>query len=143
MTRRSLAVSLIALLCALPLNACGPTREQEDGRLMKACVTVVKNLYDADDLIEVKEKTFTSEKSPEGTNLRTVKIHAYYTHNRGIVEEKDYVCSFEETSGLFGYNPRFYRLDKAGMKYGNFSGTIEGDLQDMIKINEAMVAALH
>jgi hypothetical protein len=143
MTRRALAVSLIALLCSLPLTACGPTREQEDARLMNACVTVVKGLYEADDVIDVKEKTFSSEKSPEGTSLRNVKIHAYYTHNRGAIEEKDYVCAFEETSGLFGYNPHFYRLDKAGVKYGNFSGTIEGDLQDMIKINDAMVAALH
>jgi hypothetical protein len=143
MNRRALIVPLIAILCALPLSSCGPTREQEDAKLLSACTTVLKSLYDPEDTIEVKEKSYESEKSPEDTNLRTVKLHAYYTHDHGVVEEKDYVCSFEETAGIFGYNPRFYHLDKAGTKYGNFSGIIEGDLQDMIKINQAMVAALH
>ena len=135
--------SLLPLLAVLALAACGPTREQEDAKLFTACTAVVKSLYDPADTIEVKEKSFFSEKSPDQTNLRTVKIHAYYTHDRGIIEEKDYVCSFEENPGFIGYAPRFYRMDKAGTKYGNYDGTIEGDLQDMIKINQAMVAALH
>jgi hypothetical protein len=142
MKRRALAL-LITLLPVLALSACGPSREVEDGKLLTACTTVLQSLYDPDDTIEVKQKSFLSEKSPEDSSLSTVKIHAYYTHAHGVVEEKDYVCSFEENPGIFGYAPRFYRLDKAGTKYGNFDGTIEGDLNDMIKINQAMVAALH
>lgn len=133
----------VALLSTLSLAACSVSREQEDAKLLTACTTVAQSLYDPGDTIEVKGKTYVSEKSPDDTNLRTVNIHAYYTHNQGVVEEKDYSCSFEENPGIFGYAPRFYRMDLAGKKYGNFNGTIEGDLNDMIKINSAMVAALH
>jgi hypothetical protein len=130
------------LLAALLLAGCGPSREQTDAKIFSACTTVLKSLYEPGDNIDVKEKTFSSEKLGDGTSLRIVKIRAYFSHDQGIIEEKNYTCTFSETSGLFGYNPAFYSLDRDGMKYGNFNGTIEGDMQDMIKINDAMVAAL-
>jgi hypothetical protein len=134
---------ILALLPVLALSACGPTREEEDAKLLTACATTLKSMYEGDDTIEIKDKSFSSEKSPDATTLRTVKIHAYYTHNKGNIEEKDYVCSFEEDQGFLGYSPRFYRMDMSGTKYGNYDGTIQGDLNDMIRINQAMVAALH
>jgi hypothetical protein len=132
----------VSLLSLLSLAACGPNRADADKKLARACEAGLKAMYGPDDTIEIKDTTFTSEKSPEDTNLRTVKFHAYYTQNHGAIEEKDYSCSFEEISGMFGYHPKFYRMDRSDMKYGSFDGTVGGDLSDMMKINQAMEAIL-
>jgi hypothetical protein len=132
---------LLALaLPALCLAGCGPNRAAMDKTLSRACLAGVKSLYDEGDTFDVKKEEFSSEKSPEDSKLRTVRLHVYYTHNGGAIEEKDYACSFEESAGLFGFgsSTRFYRLDLAGEKYGNFDGTVYGDLNDMLKLSTAM-----
>jgi hypothetical protein len=128
----------IALVSTLALTACGPSRSAEDAKLSKACQAALAAMYDPEDTIEVKETKYVDEKSAEDTKLRTVHFHAYYTHQHGAIEEKDYSCAFEESPGLFGFSPRFYRMDRGDIKYGNFDGTINGGLDDMLKITTAV-----
>ena len=133
---------VMALLALLTATGCGPNREDADRQLQRACTAALKAVYGSNDTLEVKEAAFTAEQSTEDTPLRVVTINAFYTHNGGIVEEKDYMCAFEEQFGIWGYDARFYRLDRDGAKYGNFDGVVHGDLQDMIRINQAVTAML-
>ncbi len=140
MKQRILFLTAITL-SSLLLASC-EDRAAEDTKLATACVAGLQAMYDPEDVIEIKQTSFLSEKSSENTNLRTVKIHAYYTHNHGTTEEKDYLCSFEEGSSLLGFNPRFYHMDRDGMRYGNFDGVVDTNLSDIMKINQAVAPLL-
>lgn len=132
-----------SLLILLLLASCGPNREMADKKITSACITAVKEVYDDSTIvIEVRDAKYIDDKTFDGAKLRTVKITANYTRDRGAIEEKKYTCSFTEISGFFGYVPRFYHMEMDGTRYGNFDGVIEGDLMVMMKINRAMVAAL-
>lgn len=135
--------TILPLLPLLALAACGPNREAADATMLKACQKAVKVVIPEQDSIEVRKSFFTSEKSPDGTSLRTVSMHVYYTLNHGTIEEKDYTCSFEESTGVMGYRAKFYRMDLGnGMRYGNFDGEIEGGLDEMMRITQALEGVL-
>jgi len=130
--------SLGALALVLTLASCGPGRAAADAKLSSACLAAVKMMHGPDDTYDIKDTVFQSEKSTEKTNLRVVRIHALYTQSHGVLQDKDYSCAFEETSGLFGYKAAFYRMEFDDQKLGNFDGHITGDLDQMVKINQAM-----
>lgn len=133
---------LLPCLLALSLAACGPGREAHDKRLAEACVAALKVMYPAEDAIELKSASFSNEKSPDDTKLRTAKIYAHYIRNRGLIEDKTYTCSFEETPAIFGYQARFYRLDRDGLKLGVYDGIMNGDLGDILKVNDVVTKIL-
>lgn len=135
---RFITMAALCVCLMVGLTACGkPDRKTADARLATACEAAVKVLYDSKDTLTIREKLFSDESSQDGLGLRTVKLFAHYVQDGGSIEAREYTCSFEERSGLFGYLPKFYRMSKDGLKYGNFNGTIEGDFGDLIKIQEA------
>jgi hypothetical protein len=128
---------ILALCLLLAATGCGPQREAADARLSKTCLAIVKGLYNnPEDSVEPKDTVFQSMKSHDNTNVRVVNIHAIYIHEHGAMQEKDYACAFEEGAGLFGYKASFFRITFDGKKYGNFDGTMEGDLEVLVKIND-------
>jgi hypothetical protein len=140
---KRLVATTLALSLAVSLAACGkPDRQTADAKLADACVAAVKALYAPEDTLTVKEKTFANDKSQDGTPLRTAKLTAHYVRNGGIIEQKEYSCSFEEKGGMFAYQANFYRMTKDGMNYGNFNGSMEGDYGDLLKIQEATEGVL-
>jgi hypothetical protein len=140
MRRIVLATAAIACL-SMMLTGCGPSRKAADQKLSGACLAAVKAISDSGDTIELQNATFGSEKQGD-IDLRTVVLDAQFSHDRGIISEKTYTCTFEEHSGVFGYKPEFYSMEKDGQKYGNFDGTIQGDLDTMTRINNAVTTAL-
>ena len=63
--------------------------------------------------------------------------------NRGIIQERDFTCKFQEVSALFGYAPEFYSMDVGSRQFGNIDGVIKGDTTEMIRINDAVQGALN
>ncbi|MDD9901402.1 MAG: hypothetical protein OXT65_10515 [Alphaproteobacteria bacterium] len=133
---------MLVLVPVLALTACGPNRQQADQKILNACLAALKTVHGPDDSIDLQEKTFESSKSQTGSKLRTVKIRAYLTKNRGMIEEKNFSCTFDEVSGLFGYSPEFYSMDAGGRLYGNVDGVIKGGVTEMMNITAAVEAEL-
>ena len=127
------------------LSACGgpPDRAAADKKLEAACLAGIKALYSSEDSIEVVNRGFGSEKAHDGANLRKVTLGATYVQGGGAVELRDYACWFEETTGIMGYLPKFYRLEKDGEEYGNYDGTIRGGYAELLKLQQETEAVLN
>lgn len=130
-------ISILSFICAaLFMTSCGPGRVEKDARLQNACLSIVRSLYEQNDTLDVQESFFADATSPDKTRLRVVTLRAHYVHGRGIIEDKTYTCSFEESLIDMSYQPRFYNVDRAGLKVGNFDGTIEGTLEDFASLSQ-------
>lgn len=132
--RRLVFVAFVC--CTMMVSACGPNRAAKDARLQEACLTAIRSLYDQNDVIELQETSFSSATSPENTKLRVVSFRAHYVHNHGIIQQKNYSCSFEEPLFAIFSDARFYNVDRAGLKIGNFDGNVEGSFEDIATLNK-------
>ena len=140
--RHFISLALIIIL-GLGLAGCGkPDRKTADIKLLDACVAAVKILYSPEDTFDIKEKSFSKDKEKNGLELRKVHVMAHYVQNGGYIQMKEYNCWFEEVSGFMGFSQKFHRLEKDGQRFGNFDGTMEGDFQDLLKIQDAMEVIL-
>ncbi len=127
--------------CILMVSACAPAREDADAKLLKACKASVEAVSSSNEKIhKITAQTFVDKKSHDGLDLRVVTIKARVTVGDSAFRQKKYVCYFQERIGVFGigYSVEFYRLDKSGRMYGNVDGTIMGDFNDNMKINQAV-----
>lgn len=140
---RHLITCFCIVALSLTLAACGkPDRKSADTKLASACEAAIRTLYAKEDTLDIKDKQFSDDKSHDGLELRRVYFNAEYVQNGGVIEMKEYTCWFEERTGLFGYLPKFFKMDVAGTRYGNFDGTIEGDYGALIKIQDATETVL-
>lgn len=140
--RNIITLSLIAAL-SLGIAACGkPDRKLADKKLEAACSAAVKALFPTDDTLEFKNKTFSDDKAHDGHELRKVHLVAHYVRDGGLIEQKTFDCWFEESSGMKGSVQKFYRITSDGQNFGNFDGTMSGDLNEFLKAQEAADAVL-
>lgn len=131
---------LFAFLTAavLSVSACGvPDRKSLDEKEANACVGAIRALSNSTDEIIVLGKTFKTEKSFDGFDLRTVSLQTHFIRDKGMIMEKSYTCSYEETFGIFGADIRFYRLEMDGVMYGNIDGEIKGGFEELLRIQSA------
>lgn len=125
---RHFITSFVVLALTLALAACGqPDRKAADQKFLKACTAMIKHFYPPEDMIEVRESSFSDDKDGDGTKLRKVHVAAQYTRNRGFVENRTYDCWFTESRGIGGYHPSFYRIEFDGQRFGKFNGQVEGE----------------
>ena len=134
--RRSLLITAL-LVSSLTLVSCAPSRDDADKKLAKVCLASIKGLSDPDDQFDVQKTTFLSGKSHDGLDTRTVTLNTHFIHAHGVMVEKDYSCTYKEQWSMFGYMPEFYNLEKDGQKIGNVNGSIQGDTDSIMKINNA------
>lgn len=135
--------SFVLIACStLLVAACGPDRVTKDGKLENACLAAIRSLYDQSDVIEVQDVSFSSTTASDDTKLRVVSIKAHYVHSHGVIQEKEYSCAFEEPSFSLGYQPRFFNVDRGGVKIGNFDGDIQGSMEDFANLNKITEDAL-
>jgi hypothetical protein len=140
--RRFLFLTLLVAV-SLGLSSCGaPNRKVLDEQEANACVAALRALYESTDEIVVLGKTFTSEKSFDGMDLRTVSLQTHFIRDKGMIMEKTYTCSYEEHFGIFGADIRFYRLEMDGTTYGNVNGDIKGGFEELLRIQSATDNAL-
>ena len=136
--------SLLVVLLALTVTSCVPPRAQRDRKLAKACEAAVKSVADKGEDIVFNTRTFNTVQSSQGVNLRQVTLHAEMSYDNGAYQEKTYTCWFDEdTNIIFGWQPKLDHMDRDGVKYGNINGQIEGDYDDMLKINQAVQGVLN
>ncbi len=130
----------------LTISACAPSREEADKKLLKACKAAVEAVSPNKEVIhKILSQKFENKKSHDGLDLRVVTIEGKVTIGNSAYRRKTYRCSFEEKKGVFGigYSADFWLLDRNGRMYGNVDGTIVGDFNDNLKINEAVSKILY
>ena len=130
----------------LTVVACAPSREEADKKLLKACKAAVEAVSPSREKIhKIISQKFEDKKSHDGLDLRVVTIEGKVTIGDGPYRKKKYTCSFEEKFGVFGigYSVDFWLLDRDGDMYGNVDGTIMGDFNDNLKINQAVENILY
>jgi len=133
----------LLLLPLLLLTACVPSREEADSKLADACQAEIKATLDAKESITVGKASYAFAKSYDGAGLRVVTLDAKYTSGDNEPENKTYTCSYTEEWSFFSYLPEFYNLQKGDEKFGNVNGTITGDTNILVKINDATENVLH
>lgn len=134
---------LLALLCcALSLTAC-VSREQADEKLAKGCAAGVAALLpEGQEMGPIGEKHFTP--GVEGPNMRHVALTVKM--NDGWIEENTtYECVFEENFGFLKttYTASLYNLQFGDNIYGKSGGQIVGDVQDFVKLTDAIRKAMY
>lgn len=118
-------------------------RATADARLAKGCEAGI-NAVLTDGLKVGKVVSVNFSDSPDGVGLRQVNMKAVETD--GWAEtEKEYVCIFEENMGFMNskHVAALYqlRLDESRV-YGKAGEKVTGSVQDFVKLNEAISAAM-
>lgn len=133
---------LTAVLC-LAVAGCAPSREARDQKLYQACIASINALSYGELVFEDEKKLFASETAHDGIPLRRVTIEADVSEDSSAYDRKTYTCWFEDRTTMFGWQAKFHHMEFDSRKLGNYEGTIKGDFQDMMKINEVTEGILY
>lgn len=133
---------LTAVLC-LAVAGCAPSREARDQKLYQACIASVKALSYGELVFEDEKKLFADETAYNGVTLRRVTIEADVSEDSSAYDRKTYTCWFEDRTTMFGWQAKFHHMEFDGRRLGNYEGTLKGDLQDMMKINDVTEGILY
>jgi len=133
---------LFLFICLIGLSGC-VSREQADAKLVKGCAAGI-NVFlpeeqEIDKIINVK-----STPSPIGQGYRHVTLTAT-VKNDWLEAEHIYECDFQENFGFLNsnYTAAFERLDAEGIVIGRAGGKILGDIQDFLKLEDAIRKAMY
>lgn len=133
---------LLAGLSALCLSAC-VTQEQADTKMFKGCEAAIGAMIAPTTVKEVKTRTGEDEKTL-GSVYRRIKL--------GYVEQGDFAETVKEGSCLFSQQWGMFKTTHAalleqvtynGTLMGkNKDGNIEGSMDQFLKLNEKVDAAM-
>jgi hypothetical protein len=134
-------IVVLAGVSALALSGC-VSQEQADAKMFVGCEAAVKAMIAPTEIKEVKSKTAVPEKAM-GSVYRRVTLK--YTQAGDFAEsEKEGSCLFSEQWGMFKSNhtSMLEQVVYNGTLLGKKDGNIEGDMNQFLKLNESVDAAM-
>lgn len=138
MTKFFRIIGVFAIVLAL--SGCRVSRDSADQKLAKACEAAINVLLSSDEELSVNKTSFSYEELSSGLKLRAVKLEGDLVVHRGRERTREYRCTFGEEFGPFGFghNASYYGLEKDGAFYGYKDGKMIGDLNDHLRLTEAV-----
>ena len=134
---------ICAFLLIAPLAAC-VDRADADAQLRNGCIAGVNVLLDknGDSIGKVVKADFSP--SPEGTDMRHVALTATLKDDWSETEN-EYSCIFQESFGFMNasYAASIYQVRTPDATIGKVGGTIEGDAEDFMRLNDAIRDAMY
>ena len=132
---------LLAGLSTIALSGC-VTQEQADAKMIKGCQAAVAAMIEPVVIKDVKASTAAPEKTM-GSVYRRVKVS--YTEQGDFAETvKEGSCLFSEQWGMFKstHASMLEQVVYNGTLLGKKDGNIEGDMNQFLKLNESVDAAM-
>ena len=132
---------VIAGVSALALSGC-VSQEQADAKMFKGCEAAVRTMIAPKEIKDVKSTTAAAEKTM-GSTYRRVTVK--YTEAGDFAEsEKTGTCLFSEQWGLFKstHTSMLEQVTYNDQLLGKKDGTIHGDMNSFMKLNESVDAAM-
>lgn len=134
-------VVVLAGVSALALSGC-VTQEQADAKMFKGCQAAVAAMIAPKEIKAVKSSTAGPEKTM-GSVYRRVTVK--YTEAGDFAEsEKTGTCLFSEQWGFFksSHTSMLEQVTYNDQLIGKKDGNIEGDMNQFMKLNESVDAAM-
>ncbi len=135
---------IVTALLSLSLLAACVDRSQADRMLAKGCAAGVNALAESDgqQLADIKNSAFTFVTN-DGEQMRHVTLSAGTKDYPDTVAS--YECTFQEDFGIMNtsYAASLYQVKAGDKTVGKSGGQISGDMQDFIKLEDAVKGALH
>ena len=136
-------LNTLFILCTLALLTGCVSQEQADVKLSQGCRAALNVLIAPLEISEIKTQRYENETLPEGQHRR---IHMNVIEADGwSEEEKEYSCLFSEQWGFArsSHNALFIQADLGDQVIGKKDGQILGDLEQFMKITQAVDAAIN
>ncbi|HRW30589.1 MAG TPA: hypothetical protein P5227_11370 [Emcibacteraceae bacterium] len=134
---------LLVALLSLGLTAC-VSQDQADEKMAKGCEAAVNILLkdEGKQLSEIKVKRYADEQAEGGLHRR---ITLMGIEKDGWLElDKSYSCLFAQDWGLFksSHEALLVQVQIDDQLYGKKDGAIQGTLEDLIKLPDAVHKAM-